>query len=347
MRINFVGDVALFHEFEQQGCDPFSNIDLPPADFNVANFEFPVPPDEAEKSYFDVDPAYRVTDKFCRGLKLDKFDAYGLANNHITDYGLGGIRNTEAILLEQGCGVFGVGLDAINAYKVELENIAFLFVAFVKPGRWDRAPGVKGPDRYDIDTLETYIANEKDSADHIIAFPHWGTELVDAPDPSDVANARRLIDAGASCVIGHHPHVIQGCERYKDGLIAYSLGSFIYLPDCEKGNVDRSPLRDISLCLNISFSKDRIEEFTPHRFRLDRTRMIPISEGDCTSTEEYRFLCSVIGSKKYYSQRVRTILLRRELHAFFFRLKQNPFHAMLHYLKYIRPRHFKKILGIS
>jgi len=36
---------------------------------------------------------------------------------------------------------------------------------------------------------------------------------------------RSIIDAGASLIIGHHPHVTRPAERYKSGVIAYSLGT--------------------------------------------------------------------------------------------------------------------------
>jgi poly-gamma-glutamate synthesis protein (capsule biosynthesis protein) len=43
-----------------------------------------------------------------------------------------------------------------------------------------------------------------------------------------MATAHRAIDAGADVVIGHHPHVLQGIERYKNGVILYSLGNFAF-----------------------------------------------------------------------------------------------------------------------
>ena len=56
---------------------------------------------------------------------------------------------------------------------------------------------------------------------------HWGYELAKYPQPADREWARQAIDVGVDLVIGHHPHVVQGIERYQAGTIAYSLGNFL------------------------------------------------------------------------------------------------------------------------
>ena len=40
--------------------------------------------------------------------------------------------------------------------------------------------------------------------------------------------AHKVIDAGADLILGQHPHVVQGLEIYKNKLIAYSLGNFVF-----------------------------------------------------------------------------------------------------------------------
>lgn len=345
--INFVGDVALFKVYEQNNCDPFSNIKLPDSLFNVANFEFPIPCDGATKKFYDVDENYRVSDSFSRQLNIKVFDLYSLANNHILDYGVDGIACTIEKITSVGSKCFGVGKEKFNPLVCEIGGLRFVFVAFVKSGRWDRAVGEVGPDPYNMEGLIELIEAYKANHDHIVVFPHWGTELVDTPDPLDVVNARKLIDAGASCVIGHHPHISQGIETYKGGIIAYSLGSFIYLPDFEKGNTDRAPERDISICLSVEFSKKVVIKHTPYKYMLDRAQLIPVCKGDFRNDVTYSSLCSNIGNKRRYSQKVRTVLIRRELVSFVFRFKSDPFRATVHYLKYIKLKHLKKILGRS
>jgi poly-gamma-glutamate capsule biosynthesis protein CapA/YwtB (metallophosphatase superfamily) len=57
---------------------------------------------------------------------------------------------------------------------------------------------------------------------------HWGTEKAVQPDNGQIQFAHALIDGGADAVIGHHPHVLQGIELYKRGVIAYSLGNLVF-----------------------------------------------------------------------------------------------------------------------
>jgi poly-gamma-glutamate synthesis protein (capsule biosynthesis protein) len=64
--------------------------------------------------------------------------------------------------------------------------------------------------------------------DLVIVVLHWGDEYEDAPQKWQVRAARAFVDAGADAVIAHHPHVLQGIERYGDGLIAYSIGNFVF-----------------------------------------------------------------------------------------------------------------------
>jgi len=346
IRINFVGDVAIFKEYENRQHDPFAYIKLPDSSFNVANFEFPLPDSNAIKLFYDVDNNYRVSDSFGRSLQLDKFDLYSLANNHIQDYGTEGILSTIDKIVSARSNYFGVGKDQFNTFSCDIDGISFLFIAFVKKGRWDRRDGDIGPDSYDLKELLALIESRQAMQDHIVVFPHWGTELVDSPDPEDVINARQMIDAGASCVIGHHPHIPQGCEIYKNGLIVYSLGSFIYLPDYEKGNTDKLFARDVSICLNVEFSKKSIVGYTPYKYVLDRFKLTPVCQGDFRSEKDYEILCAVIGDARYYSKKVRSVLLRRELVSFFSRFKEDPLRATSHYLQYVKLNHFKKIIGL-
>ena len=85
-------------------------------------------------------------------------------------------------------------------------------------------------DRDDGDLRKT-IARLKDKVDAVVVFPHWGKEYEHVPREKDVERAHAWLEAGASAVIGSHPHVLQPWERFvtKDGretFIVYSLGNF-------------------------------------------------------------------------------------------------------------------------
>ena len=77
------------------------------------------------------------------------------------------------------------------------------------------------------DVLSAITVSAK-SHDVVVVSMHWGEEYQPEPDLLTVELAREMIDAGADIIFGHHPHVLQPVERYKDGLIFYSLGNFIF-----------------------------------------------------------------------------------------------------------------------
>lgn len=343
--INFVGDVAFFKHYEVLNLDPLDQVKLPKCDLNIANFEFPIPNDDWKKKFYDVDDNYRISHKFSTHLKLNTFDFYSLANNHIQDYGSNGIIQTIQKIKKQGSYTFGVGKDFFNTASREINGIKLLFIGCVKKGRWDRQHGMIGPDTYNIEDLLLFVKNNKKNYNHIIIYPHWGTELVDAPYHEDIINAHKLIDAGASCVIGHHPHVIQGIEYYNSGLIAYSLGSFIYLPDFEKGNSDKSITRDISICLNVVLDEKKVINFTPYKYVLNKHTHLPENHGDFSTDSDFKRLCTVIGNQSYYAHMVRKVLLWREIASFKERFLENPFSTIFFYLKYLKLSHIKKIFG--
>ena len=106
--------------------------------------------------------------------------------------------------------------------------MAFLGVAdersgarpFATADHWGVAP-------LDLDRLTGQIRELRGDVHHVIVSPHWGEERFLIPSPEQMEQARRLIDAGASTVVGHHPHVVQGLELRGGRPIVYSLGNFV------------------------------------------------------------------------------------------------------------------------
>ena len=78
------------------------------------------------------------------------------------------------------------------------------------------------------DTLLPLVEQARASHDLIIVAVHWGDEYDEAPNVYQQKVAHALIDGGVDMLIGHHPHAWQGVEHYKGGLIAYSLGNFLF-----------------------------------------------------------------------------------------------------------------------
>ena len=108
---------------------------------------------------------------------------------------------------------FTVALIACNAFQAE------------RSAATDDSPGVN-PLREDA--LLADIAAARRRADAVVVMPHWGPELVAQPYGSQRTLARRMVEAGASAVIGAHPHVSQTVDVHHGAPIVYSLGNFVF-----------------------------------------------------------------------------------------------------------------------
>jgi len=93
-----------------------------------------------------------------------------------------------------------------------------------------KAPGTTG---VAIATMEEVLADirsakETTKPDYLFVSIHWGDEHQHFPNTFQRALGRAAIDAGATAVLGHHPHVIQSMEKHGDGFIIYSLGNLVF-----------------------------------------------------------------------------------------------------------------------
>jgi poly-gamma-glutamate synthesis protein (capsule biosynthesis protein) len=95
------------------------------------------------------------------------------------------------------------------------------------------------------------ISSARKQADYVIVSFHWGTEGKHAIQPYQRTTARKAIDAGADVIIGHHPHVLRGIERYKTGIVFYSLGNFTF--------ASKSRTADAGLLVRLRFSEGKRE----------------------------------------------------------------------------------------
>jgi len=86
----------------------------------------------------------------------------------------------------------------------------------------------RGIAKFDINDARENIKQNRNQVDILIVNLHWGIEYFHLPTPNQILYARELIDAGADIIIGHHPHMLQGIEKYRHGIIAYSLGNFVF-----------------------------------------------------------------------------------------------------------------------
>lgn len=185
------------------------------------------------------------------------FDIISLANNHVFDYGVDVLQETIKYCENAGLKICGLRSDSddyycepviiekktrkigVLAYNwVGLEGMSEIgnYIATVSDGvvnyTWNRnrqkdkqAQQLIGDKNRDV---LSDIKKLKKVVDIVVLLPHWGYEWTIYPPYGVVLEARQFIDAGVDCIIGTHPHVPQGIELYKEKMVAYSLGNFLF-----------------------------------------------------------------------------------------------------------------------
>jgi poly-gamma-glutamate capsule biosynthesis protein CapA/YwtB (metallophosphatase superfamily) len=172
-------------------------------------------------------------------LKQGGFRVLSLANNHAMDSGARGLRDTLAALAEGEIHAVGAGMNADLARQAAVVNssqggrVRFLAYNFIgPPGTFARAKRA-GAARAQGPQILKDVRREAAHGDPVIVSLHWGIERkADLPVAEPLAwqreLARAIIDAGAVAIFGHHTHAVGRFEEYGRGLIAYSLGNFLF-----------------------------------------------------------------------------------------------------------------------
>jgi poly-gamma-glutamate synthesis protein (capsule biosynthesis protein) len=168
------------------------------------------------------------------GLNKIGVNIVSVANNHAFDYGLGAFAKTKETLENNGIKCVGGGRNIAEASLPVICNVnglRFCFLAYGSREAYCRQ--IASDDSYGINVLDPDkiyedIQKIKTEVDFIVIYFHWGKEFHDYPSPLSTKIARELIDSGASIVAGCHAHVLQGYEKYKNGLIIYDLGSLVF-----------------------------------------------------------------------------------------------------------------------
>lgn len=236
--INAVGDIMLAGSgekiYRKYGYDyPFAATreTLQQGDIIIGNLETPLTTAGAE--FKDKKFRFKTDPKAAQALKSAGFTHLSLANNHILDFGEEGLRQTLAALDAQAIIYSGAGLNLASARKagvIELNGVrvAFLSYSLTYPEEFFAGAEKAGTAPGFAPFFTADITQAKKNADCVIVSFHWGGEGESTPKPYQVSAAHKAIDAGADIIIGHHPHVLQGVERYNDGVIFYSLGNFAF-----------------------------------------------------------------------------------------------------------------------
>ncbi|HNV12626.1 MAG TPA: CapA family protein [bacterium] len=211
-------------------------------DFVMANLEGAT---TNEGKHYKPDNLYDFAFKpeTINNLKKYNFNIFALSNNHLSDQGEKGISETYQNLSELGFNYFGCK----DGYLSSSENTEIIY----KANENEKQKILNENDCSSIiietknkkiaffsfsivysDIEENLILNKidqiKKQSDFLIISPHWGVEYQEKANKKQENLAKKMIDSGADLIIGHHPHVIQNWEIYKEKPIFYSLGNFIF-----------------------------------------------------------------------------------------------------------------------
>lgn len=229
-------------------------------DLNIVNFECSCRKDGFKKIYKEG-PALGCNDDEFGVIKSIPVNLLSLANNHILDYGIEGLKLVLQNAKKAGVNTVGAGLSLQEAKVPFLFNQSGFTLAVINCCESEfsvadrRRPGANPAEPISI---YRQICKAKEIADAIIVIVHGGHEYYPLPSPRIQNLYRFFIDSGACAVIGHHPHCYSGMEKYHEGVIFYSLGNFFF----NNGDLNHSAWNDGFLVeLNIDNQTYNVSEY--------------------------------------------------------------------------------------
>jgi poly-gamma-glutamate synthesis protein (capsule biosynthesis protein) len=295
VKIGLAGDVMLGRRVNEIAArDDYAAVwgDLLPVlqdtDLNVVNLECALTTGgEAMPKFFN----FRADPDRVQCLQRARIGAVNLANNHVLDFNLEGLRDTLSALGRAGIVTVGAGLTAEDAECPAIIKRKGLRIGVVGctdgEGYWRAEgdyPGTHVFSTSDSARLEQGLRRVRPDVDVLIVSLHWGPNMNPRPLPAYRAAARRLVDAGADVVHGHSAHVCQGVEVYQGRLILYDTGdllddyevnalrndlSFLFLVEADRGGVRSLEMVPVAI-ENCAVRRAEAEEAQWSRARMRR-----------------------------------------------------------------------------
>ena len=240
LRIAFTGDILLdrgVRKFiEKQGVDSLFRPEIDSVfgsnDFVIGNLECPA---TSIISPINKRFIFRGEPDWLQALHEHGFTHLNMANNHSMDQGRRGLADTERQIRNHGMIPLGYGTNIAESIEPQLlaetPRKVYLITSLRVPSEnWTYLDSVPCVSESDFSTIEAQIDSLKhiDSKCFVIVMLHWGVEHVEQPSYYQVRDAHKLMQAGADCIVGHHPHCLQTVETYNGVPIYYSIGNFIF-----------------------------------------------------------------------------------------------------------------------
>jgi poly-gamma-glutamate capsule biosynthesis protein CapA/YwtB (metallophosphatase superfamily) len=280
--LTVVGDIMLGRGVADQPGGAVARLEpmsqhLRAADLTVGNLESTLSGNGTPQQGAD---SFRASPAVLRALAGAGVDAVSLANNHTGDYGERALLETVAAFQGRRVHPFGAGRDLRAATRPAVltrNGVRFGFLGFNAIGETPRAtvraPGAlsvrmpprTGPlNRADLAHVLRAVRALADRVDVVVVLPHWGAQYTHVAGPVQSLVGRRLVEAGADLVVGGHPHWVQGLERHAGGVVAHSLGNFVFDMDFMEQTME-------GVTLTARFRGDRLRGVRLTPYRLDGT----------------------------------------------------------------------------
>ena len=203
----------------------------------------PAPPTSASSTWKRRSPRHTPTapspscstrlSRCLKALKANGIKIVSFANNHVMDQGWAGFTETREHLREAGMLFAGSGDTVAQQWQPVITEANGIKVGWLGMTRW--LNGNRNPDKADQPHVNFFpypgesggapgadeaqvlaaVKPARAQCDFLVISVHWGIEYATAPRPEDVDLAHKMLEAGASVVVGHHPHVLQPVETYR------------------------------------------------------------------------------------------------------------------------------------
>ena len=246
---------------------------LADADIVCANLENPVATGGRPDPVQDPHVTFRAAPKTLDVLKSLRVNVVSLGNNHMLDYGEAALVETLERLDSAGIKRVGAGRNYREANAPLLvecngRRLAFLSYVFIYSANTRMATRHQaGVSDHRLRRILPQIRELRSAVDDIVVMIHWGFEYRFFPLPYQMRQARRMIDEGASLILGHGPHYPQGIEQYLGRDIVYSLGNFIFDEPHKFANrsfIYRAEIDDTGRTRNQQIAPVHLRRHVPH-----------------------------------------------------------------------------------
>lgn len=290
-KLFFCGDVVISrrHQMNEIFTDEIIHTIR---EHNIAccNFEAPVIENKI-KELTKVGPVIKQDASSISTLEEAGFNLFSLANNHIMDYGIEGLHNTIASI--RNASYIGASTDYNKAYEhfeKDINGVRVCIMSVAENGFGAAINNKGGYAWFGDPTLTERIKINKEKSDFLIIICHAGAENWDYPLPEIRTLYKGWVDLGADLIIAHHPHVVQGWEKYNGGMIYYSLGNFYFEPRIGQEYTDT-----IGVSVELQKNKDPI--FKELYFKKKETQLT--MEENLEFSKHLQKCCEILEPNRY------------------------------------------------